>query len=443
MSAGKRLFWVWVVAGAVLLGAAWAAQALTASLAAALVLLAWDLSLGSFVVQHALAAVPAAKSPASAPISVLIAAYDEAPRVVATVASVLAQQGVEYEILVGDDGSRDETFALATKTFAGDSRVSVSTHAHAGKAAVLNRLLASARHPLVLTLDADSALAPGAMQALSARFADPLVEAAAATMHIRTPRHLLTHFQTTEYIRNNFVRQAWAHLGALEQVPGACAAFRTRALRAVGGFPLDSITEDYEVIYRLYARAALQRRPITIAFVGEAVAFTDGPRGLGGFFRQRTRWFAGFLRTLVRFRALIFNRHAGLFGLVKLPLKVIDALIPLSSVVFLALVLFGATRSDPHVQRLSWALFVARWLWDAVCYAALLRRGQVRAQFAQPLWIWGCAISEALSYAWLRYVVQICAYPMALLRQRNWTPPRSLAEQPKATLARNPVSQSE
>lgn len=427
MKAGKRLVGVWLGASVMLTCAAWQTHGLTAMLVPALVLLAWDLSLGSFVVEQALAVRPFALAATTEPVSVLIAAYNEAAGIVATICSVLSQQGVPYEILVGDDGSSDDTFALASATFAQETRVRVVKLPRGGKAAALNRLLMLAQHPLVLTLDADSALEPGALRALSARFADPEVEAAAAQVRIRRPHALLTHFQTTEYIRNNFVRQAWAALGALEQVPGACAAFRASALRAVGGFPVDSITEDYEVVYRLYARAAAERRKVRVAFVADAVALTDGPAQLGGFFRQRTRWFAGFLRTLVRFRTLIFNRHAGVFGLVKLPLKVIDALIPVTSVFFLVLVLIGITRADPHVQRLSWALFAARWLWDAGCYALLLRRDRERFPFAHPFWVWCCALAEALTYSWLRYVIQICAYPLALLEQRRWEPARRVA----------------
>jgi len=206
-------------------------------------------------------------------------------------------------------------------------------------------------------------------------------------------------------------------------------------LRAVAGFPTDSITEDYEVVYRLYARGAAARRKTKIVFVANAVAYTDGPTGLRGFFRQRTRWFAGFLRTLIRYRALIFDRHAGVFGLVKLPLKAIDALIPLSSVLFLGLVLFGVIASDPRVQLASWALFAARWLWDALCYTALLRRDRKCAAFVQPLWLWACAWGEALSYSWLRYAIQICAYPMALFARRDWVPPPRAILRESATVA--------
>lgn len=430
---GLRLGGVWMIAAILLLLCAglYLGKPPPAGLTVALLLLAWDISLGSLIVQRALRPLPPKELRSGAPISVLIAAFNEASMIAATLTSVLKQSGVDFEVLVGDDGSSDGTSAAVERAFPSEARVRNFRFDHQGKAATLNQLLARAIHPLIVTLDADTELQPQALSALAQEFEEPVVHASAGSVLIRRPDNWLTHFQFTEYLRNNFVRAAWAQLGALEQVPGACAGFRAESLRAVGGFPTNSITEDYEVVYRLYAWAADSGAPMEVRFVPEAVAETDCPAHLAGFAAQRIRWFAGFMVTLFRFRRLIFNRRAKTFGLIKLPLKVIDAIIPLTSLFFLGVVLFTGLSPDPRLRLFSWLLFAARWLWDAGCYALLIRQaertGMAPSKGKRRAWVWACALGEALSYAWLRYVVVLAAYPKALRRSTDWKPPRNAA----------------
>src|SRR5262249_35381049 len=150
---GLRLALVWAL-GTLLLclvAKAWLGFWPAPTLVAALALVAWDCSLGSLIVATGVSEIDSANEPstATAPVSVLIAAYNEAACIAATVRSVLAQDGVDFEVLVGDDGSVDQTRAVVEREFAGDPRVRVLTQAHAGKAPMLNRLLAAAKHPIV------------------------------------------------------------------------------------------------------------------------------------------------------------------------------------------------------------------------------------------------------------------------------------------------------
>ena len=146
---------------------------------------------------------------------------------------------------------------------------------------------------------------PLALARLATAFADPLVAAATGSVLVTRHPNLLTRFQQIEYVRNTLIRVAWAELAALEQLPGAFMAVRADWVRAVGGYPTASLTEDYELIYRFYARAAATSRPLQIAAVPTACAYTEVPIALPALLRQRTRWFAGFLSTLVLFRRLI------------------------------------------------------------------------------------------------------------------------------------------
>ena len=286
-----------------------------------------------------------------------------------------------------------------------------------------------ARHPVLVTVDADTVLGEHALLRLSACFADPLVEAAAGSVVVRAPRGALTHFQFAEYLRNTFLRRGWSECGVLEQVPGALAAIRATSLANAGGFPLDSITEDYEVAYRLYARAAEEGRVIRIPTIPSARAYTDPPRSIGGLVRQRTRWFAGFLTTFWRFRRLLGSPRAGAFGLVRLPIKLADALLPLlglaSLVTLLVALVSGTLQGNFLLSGTSLALLSIRALADLSLHRLSIRahleaEGRIPELEPRLAHLWLYALLDAWTYGWLRHLIVMRAYPFAYSKARHW-----------------------
>ena len=436
------------------------------SLHIAVFFVAFDLATGGVLLwaaQRRLAADAAAsKAEAGAArpdpprVSVLIAAFNEASvggkgGVVPTVAAVAAQLGVTLEILVGDDGSDDATQRELVRAFGlqvakdgheGEVRRSDGSSAplrvfrwdHAGKGATLNALALRARHGVLVTMDADTTPAPGAIAHLASAFADPRVESAAGVVSVRNARSILTRHQYAEYVKNSIVRIGWSALGALEQVPGAFAGVRAEAFAAIGGFPTDSLTEDYELTYRLVARGLAVGRVPLVVTVPRAQAFTDVPVTLRGFVRQRTRWFAGFLSTLFRFRRLIGRPGAGGFGVVRLPLKLVDAVLPVLAFASLAVLVRGAASPVLALSRVAIGIFVIRWLWDLTFYALALRfsgalgDADETRRVAPESWRgWLCTATEALTYVWLKHAAVFRAYAWAARRVRTWEPSREEA----------------
>src|SRR5689334_4490102 len=107
-------------------------------------------------------------------VTILIAAYNEAAAIADTIHSV-ARQGYagELEVLVIDDGSKDDTAAIVAALPFPWLRL-IRQPVNAGKAAALNRGLALAKHDLIVTLDADCYLYKNALRNLVARYAaDP------------------------------------------------------------------------------------------------------------------------------------------------------------------------------------------------------------------------------------------------------------------------------
>jgi cellulose synthase/poly-beta-1,6-N-acetylglucosamine synthase-like glycosyltransferase len=144
----------------------------------------------------------------------------------------------------------------------------------------------------------------------------------------RAPRQPVAGLQAVEYLRAFlFGRLGWNRLGGNLIISGAFGLFRRDSLRAIGGYQVDSIGEDMELVVRL-RRAGIERGEASRAvFVPEPVAWTEAPESLRVLGRQRDRWQRGLVDVLWRHRRLVFNPRYGAIGLVVTPYFVLVELL--------------------------------------------------------------------------------------------------------------------
>ncbi|HSD45624.1 MAG TPA: polysaccharide deacetylase family protein, partial [Pyrinomonadaceae bacterium] len=102
-------------------------------------------------------------------VSVIVPAYNEELVIGNTIASLLASDYANYEIIVVDDGSQDDTSKIVAERFGSDARVRLITVANGGKAAALNTGLHHVHGEVVVALDADTLFAPQTVRALARR----------------------------------------------------------------------------------------------------------------------------------------------------------------------------------------------------------------------------------------------------------------------------------
>ncbi len=319
-------------------------------------------------------AQPSSVAHAAAPslgLAVLVAARNERAVLPACLAALRAQVGPDDLVVVVDDGSTDGTAAWCRDDLGlvpGPAPEGLPEGAgllagadwpalrvlrlarNLGKARALNAAMRCADRPVLLTLDADTLVEPGALAALRQAFAAaPALEVACeVVVPACAPGWWSGYFQAfqrLEYRRIYLWRAGWMGDRTLVLVPGAFAAFRRDSLVAVGGFDPASLTENYEVMFRLHRRALGRGAPLDAQVIPAARAATDAPHRVRGFLRQRSRWFAGFIHTMVQHRDLVGAPWAGRLGRVHLVLKTIDLLLPLyglcAPLVLLGLVLAG------------------------------------------------------------------------------------------------------
>ena len=136
------------------------------------------LLIGSLAVLHSYrckARKPARWLPSG--IAVIVPAYNEHETVCKTVYSLLESTIKTFEIIVVDDGSKDNTLSAVQQAFSGNGRVRILSKTNGGKSSALNLGLRSTDAEVVVALDADTILAPDAIEKLVTHFEDPAIGA--------------------------------------------------------------------------------------------------------------------------------------------------------------------------------------------------------------------------------------------------------------------------
>jgi glycosyltransferase involved in cell wall biosynthesis len=185
-------------------------------------------------------------------ISVVIATYNRRASLPRAIASVFAQTGVAFELIIVDDASSDDTHAyLATLA---DPRLTViAAPKNLGPSGARNLGLLNARCEFVAFLDSDDAYRPGRLAVpVEALRADPslvCVLSSAIKFDRAVPRE--ARIADVTLAASAF---AWALTCDLVPVESTSITVRRDAALAAGGFCLDlRLTEDREFLIRLAA----------------------------------------------------------------------------------------------------------------------------------------------------------------------------------------------
>lgn len=287
------------------------------------------------------------------PISILVPAYNEGPTIGGSVSALLACEYPDFEIVVINDGSKDDTLAQLIRTFsleqttqpeqgtlihkpfagayssANHPNLLVLDKVNGGKADALNAGVNVARGDYICVIDADSILDRDALLRAVRTVIDSRDEVVAVggairltngcaikrgtILEVAPPRNMLALFQTVEYLRTfHLARTAMAHASALTLISGAFGLFSKELVLEIGGYSHNTVGEDFELALRIHRHLReTGRKRARIVYNPDAVCWTQAPESLAVLGRQRTRWQRGALETLWRHRSLIGNPRYG------------------------------------------------------------------------------------------------------------------------------------
>lgn len=249
------------------------------------------------------------------PLSVVIAAYNEEKVISATIRSVLdTDYPGTFEIIVVDDGSKDETAKEVQKLAFVDNRIRLIQQPNRGKSAALSNGIAEASHQIIVFLDADTHFDRSTLTQLVQPLEDPQVGSVSGHAKVGNLRSFMARCQSLEYICGfNLDRRAYTVWDCITVAPGAISALRRSALEKVGGFSEDTLAEDTDLTLSLH------KEGYRIEYSPHAIAWTEAPETIAALAKQRFRWAFGTLQCLWKHRDLTFNPDFKALGWFSLP----------------------------------------------------------------------------------------------------------------------------
>lgn len=186
-------------------------------------------------------------------VSVVMSVYNDETYLPSSIESLLVQEGVDFEVVVVDDGSTDRSPEILTSFARADARVRVVRQENTGLTRALARGCAEAKGRLIARQDADDLSRPGRLaKQASVLIEDPKVAVAASWIELIGPRD--EPLMTTRFP----VGPEAGTRGVLEErrspIHGS-TMFRRRDFEAVGGYrPEFYFAQDSDLWCRLADR---------------------------------------------------------------------------------------------------------------------------------------------------------------------------------------------
>jgi len=223
-------------------------------------------------------------------VTVIIPAYNEAASVADTIKSLQAQTTPPRAIIVVDDCSTDGTRDVAQALGVMVVRPPTNTGSKAG---AQNFGLRYVRTPLTVAVDADTVLAPDALERLLPAFRHPTVAAACGFVLPQRVRSIWERGRYIEYLfAFTYYKQLQEYYGKPLISSGCFSMYRTDILGAHNGWSNRTLAEDVDLTWSLYQAGH------EVRFVPEAVCYPIEPSTLTLMGKQLRRWSHGFVQNV-------------------------------------------------------------------------------------------------------------------------------------------------
>lgn len=293
------------------------------------------------------------------PISILVPAYNEEVTIVDSINSLLNLNYPSYEIIMINDGSKDQTVAKVISHFNlkkvskpyrkliptnealdiyegnGKIKIILVDKVNGGKSDALNMGINVCSFPTFLCIDADSMLQSDALQKIvepfleddqmvavggNVKISNNLVIDNGEILSIEKPEKLIVIFQMIEYLRvflNSRISLNGINGNLI--ISGAFGLYNKQAVVNVGGYTNGLMGEDMEIIMKIHSFYLKNKISYKTSYVPDAICWTQVPEEVKVLKRQRRRWHVGLAQSLKRHRYMFLNPKYGLIGMVSFP----------------------------------------------------------------------------------------------------------------------------
>ncbi|WP_247231555.1 glycosyltransferase family 2 protein [Telluribacter sp. SYSU D00476] len=295
-------------------------------------------------------------------ISLVAPAYNEGKTIVENIRSLLSIHYASYEVIIVNDGSRDDTLQKAIEAYqlevvdfaVNEELVSKSIRniyksslpafrnlivvdkENGGKADALNAGINVSSGRFVACIDVDCVLAQDSLLKMVKpflegktrviatggviRIANSCVIEHGSIVEVKVPDSFLARVQVLEYLRSFLMaRMAWGRIDGLLLISGAFGMFDREIVVKAGGYNPKTVGEDLELVVRMRRYMIENKLPHTVRFIPDPLCWTEAPESITILSRQRNRWMRGTIETLLLHRKMFLNPAYGKLGLISYP----------------------------------------------------------------------------------------------------------------------------
>jgi cellulose synthase/poly-beta-1,6-N-acetylglucosamine synthase-like glycosyltransferase len=224
----------------------------------------------------------------------------------------------KVKIIVINDGSTDRTEEIVSKFKKFGVKILNKEHKKGeGKATALNYGMRHVDTELVACMDADSIAERNYLIKTVGYLEDSEVAAVTPAVKITSVKSIVSKIQWTEYLVSLVFRKLFAIFNCQFTIPGAGGIYKTEILRKIGCFDPKSLTEDMEIAMRM------QSLGYKIENCLDAYVYTGYPNNFKTLFKQRMRWYRGYIENFKKYFFMMFKEKYGNFGAFFMPITII------------------------------------------------------------------------------------------------------------------------
>jgi poly-beta-1,6-N-acetyl-D-glucosamine synthase len=344
-------------------------------------------------------------------ISIIVPAYNEEISIVQCLKMLLEVDYPNFELIVVNDGSKDQTHEKMLSGFSfipyetvdinilttaevkqcfisSDRRIIYIDKSNGGKADAINTGINYSTKKYICTIDADSILDAQALKkVIQSMIIDPHTfvsggQLAAANgvvishnkvLSSKMPGNPWVLWQIIEYIKSFMIsRISLSRFNALLIMSGAFSIYKKEDLLDVGGFLTEhnnhpylvstigygnkTVCEDMEIVVRLWRYYRENKKKGKAKFIPQPVCWTEMPDNASNLYKQRSRWHLGLCETMLIHRAIIFEPKYGATGMIAMPYYLFFEL--LSPVVKLFTLFFLVITSVLGLINTGWVMLL-------------------------------------------------------------------------------------
>ena len=261
-------------------------------------------------------------------VSIMIPAHNEESVIEYTVNNVLEMTYPNFEIILIDDRSTDNTLEVIKQIAQKHENIKYlhrDEDAFPGKSAVLNDALVLAEGDAILVFDADATVEPDFLNKLIPNLAPDDVGAVQARKVIREAEtNLLTKCQNNEYTLDTYLQVGRDAVKGAVELRGNGELIKRKALEDIGGWNNYTITDDLDMSTRLHIKGW------DVRYCLDAKVYEEGVKYVVPLFRQRRRWLEGTIRRYLEyFFQAVFSKKMSLKAKLDMVVYITQFIMPL------------------------------------------------------------------------------------------------------------------